>query len=362
MCFDQGVPIKTSSGLEIEALLANLHADDLHTREAAVARLTVIGTRTVERLVKLIGSKAPAVARAAAIRVLEGIDHPRALDSILAGFEDPDREVKTAAVVASAAFLQSARSLEVLDRLTAVALDEDCEQDVRLAAMEALAGLKSDTLEPLWTRLAADSLPAVRSRALARAAHSPVQGPTRTLAAACEGNLPDAEALQQAIVEGGSALALPMLHRLIERIREREASSREPRRMGWTRARAAAHLALAQRGSRLALYDLREALEAATTPLPVEFLTALSRIGDASCIEPIAAAYARSVRAGVPANDWWRQHLAGAFRGIVEKERLTKKHAVMKKVVKRWGPAVDDLVDRSPSPSRVHQPRLPHRS
>ena len=58
--------------------------------------------------------------------------------------------------------------------------------------------------------------------------------------------------------------------------------------------RAAAHIAFAQRGSRLALYDLRETVAAANAPLPVDFLSALSAIGEASCLEPIADAYAHA--------------------------------------------------------------------
>jgi len=91
-----------------------------------------------------------------------------------------------------------------------------------------------------------------------------------------------------------------------------------------------AHLALAKRGSRIALYDLREWLETARQPLPVESLAALSLIGDASCLEPIAKAYARS------RDEWWRQHLTDAFRTIIERERITKRKAVMKKIEKKW--------------------------
>ena len=102
------------------------------------------------------------------------------------------------------------------------------------------------------------------------------------------------------------------------------------------RARAAAHVALASRGSRLALYDLRESLESADAPLPVEFLAALSLVGDASCLEAIAAAYARPAASGRGRDDWWRQHLADAFRAIVAREAITRRHAVMKKIEKRW--------------------------
>ena len=92
-------------------------------------------------------------------------------------------------------------------------------------------------------------------------------------------------------------------------------------------ARAAAHVALAGRGSRLALYDLRESLERRKAPLPVEFLTALSTIGDASCLEAIAGAHREATR-----TRWWRDHLADAFRTIVAREKLTRRHAVIKKI------------------------------
>ena len=82
-------------------------------------------------------------------------------------------------------------------------------------------------------------------------------------------------------------------------------------------ARESAHLALATRGSRLALYDLRESLETADARLPVELLAALSAVGDAACLAAIAAAHGRSRDA------WWRAHLAEAC------------HAIMK-IEKRW--------------------------
>jgi hypothetical protein len=65
--------------------------------------------------------------------------------------------------------------------------------------------------------------------------------------------------------------------------------------------------------------------------LPVEFLAALSMVGDASCLEAIAAAHARA------SDSWWRDHLADTFQAIVGRERLTRRHAVIKKIEKRWG-------------------------
>ena len=104
-------------------------------------------------------------------------------------------------------------------------------------------------------------------------------------------------------------------------------------------ARAAAHLALANRGSRLALYDLRESIESLRERIPVEFFAAVTAIGDASCLEPIATAYARAK------DDWSRRHLADAFRVIVDRENLTKRHALAKKIDKR-SPGLWDLLTR----------------
>src|SRR5581483_11480354 len=100
---------------------------------------------------------------------------------------------------------------------------------------------------------------------------------------------------------------LAVLLRIVERVRDREASEPAARRAAWTTLRATTHLALARRGSRLAVYDLRESLEIAKDPLPVDALAALSLIGDASCLEAIASAHARSK------DDWWRGHLRAAF-------------------------------------------------
>src|SRR4029077_11301167 len=100
---------------------------------------------------------------------------------------------------------------------------------------------------------------------------------------AVENALPDdASGVRDVVKAAGDTAPLPLLHQLIERIREREQAETGTRRAEWMGGRAIAHLALARRGSRLALYDLRETLEAARGPLPVEFLASLREIGDVS--------------------------------------------------------------------------------
>jgi hypothetical protein len=110
----------------------------------------------------------------------------------------------------------------------------------------------------------------------------------------------------------------------------------------WRAVRGAVHQALAARNSRLALYDLRDSL-LGTDRLPVTFLAAIEDIGDASCLEPLAAAYDASSRSS---DMWWREHVASAFRAIVHREGLTRRHAAVKRVMTRWPEASIDLLAR----------------
>ena len=234
----------------------------------------------------------------------------------------------------------------VVGRVTQISLEQRREPELRLAASHALSTLGSATQRPLWTILAQDSSPPVRAHAQAAASPKPAAPPDalRDVSAAAEGILPDDPvALGYAIAKAAASIPLPLLQRLIDRIREHEAVEPSGRRAEWAKTRAAAHLALAGRGSRLALYDVRESLERATAPLPVEFLAALSQIGDASCLEAIAAAYVRSRESNRGSADWWRQHLASAFHTIVKREGLTRRHGVIRKIAKRWGDAAEGL-------------------
>jgi hypothetical protein len=295
----------------------------------------------VERLVALVESDAAAAARTAALRTLEAIADLRALDSALGAVRDADEAVATAAIGVARTFLQGRRGAAALDRLAEVALDKTRDGQLRLAAIRALADLPASTVKPLWQALGDDGNAEIRAQVRSRALGERSGGSAHliSLTAAAERGLEDdPEALRQAIVHGGATTALPLVHRIIERLREREASEPAGRRPEWLRTRAAAHVVLANRGSRLALYDLRESLKATAAPLPVEFLTALSLVGDPSCLEAIAAAHQRSDDA------WWRQRLSDSFRSIVERERLTRRHAVMKRIQKRWPGTFEQLV------------------
>ena len=55
-------------------------------------------------------------------------------------------------------------------------------------------------------------------------------------------------------------------------------------------------------------------------------IAALSAIGDSTCVEPAADAWARA------ADDWLKEHLRDALQAIVVRESLTRRHPALKRV------------------------------
>ena len=327
--------IKASSRTQVEALISDLSSDRPVTRESAITRLTLIGSRAIDRVLTITRDRAgSSTARTAALRVLEALQDARTLDAILDTIADDDPAVAAAAASASRGFLRGPRGAAVADRLTSTALNRQRADSIRVAALEALALLDAATLKPLYRALADDPNEAIKhAGASAGGDKGHRHDRERWLPSAAEASLPDdPAAVRRAVTSTAGTLPLSRLHRLVEQITERERSA-PSRQSDWMIVRAAVHAALAARRSRIALYDLRETVAAAKEPLPVEFLTALGAIGDAGCLEAIAPAYAAAT------DEWWRAHLADTFRTIVTRERLTSRHAVMRRVKKRW-PAV----------------------
>jgi hypothetical protein len=336
------VAIRASSSKQIDALIADLGASSVVTREAAVARLTLHGARAVERLIAAAGSSAHAEGRTAAWRALEAIGDPRALEPALAALAATHLEpaVGAAAVGVARVHLDGARGARVVDRLATVLLDRRRHEAIRLASLRALQDLDPATIAPILASLEADPNPAIQTASRRAGTDTPrmAEDPAELLAHAADGDLPDdPAALRHALKLAGDSTSLQTLLAVVDRVREREGSEPPAVREQWRLTRAAAHVALAQRDSRLALYDLRESLETAQAPLPVEFLAAIGQVGDAGCLEAIASAHARA------ANGWWRDHLAGAFTAIVAREKLTRRHAALKKVEKRWPGVLDEI-------------------
>jgi hypothetical protein len=295
---------------EVDRLVVQLRDGSPVEREAAIARLRVIGARAIDRLTRLIRSGAPPAAQAAALKALEGVDDPRGRDLAIESLTAVTPAVAAAAVATLRPRLASDAS--ALDAVTAVALDKSRPAAVRLAALDALSDLPRPTIQPVLQQVRGDD-PSLAARAAGDALPAPLDHPA---------------GIREWLAVRGAAAALSEIHDAIVRIREREreeASAR--RRQEWQLARGAAHLTLAKRESRVALYDLRETFDAAQGALPLDFLSAVGLIGDASCVEPLARAWSAGRQ-----EPWWRDRVAQTVHAITARAKLTGRHAVIRRV------------------------------
>jgi hypothetical protein len=336
--------IKASASAEIRQLVAALGGDDDVRREAAIARLAVIGPRAVDALRKAYTDASNRDTKIAVLRAMEPIGDRRMVPIAAEAIRQGGDLARTAAA-ALRTLLDSpheATSTESLDVLVATALDPTAERGVRLAAVDALQGMPEGVRTRITEALQSDPDPTIKHRAgnlphVAAAADAVWQD-------ALDGRLPDAPAaLRDAAETRAAAAALGALQKLIDTIRVKEgAVPNASRKAEWRMVRGALHQALALRGSRVAVYDLREALEEAHGPLPTSFLAALHVVGDQSCLEPLASAYAASA-----ADPRWRVQLAAAFRAIARREKITQRHLLARRIKARWPEAVRELYGTS---------------
>ena len=274
--------IKSSTAREVDRLVAQLRDGSPVEREAAIARLRVIGARAIDRLGRLIRSDAPAAAHAAALKALEGVDDPRAREIAI---ENLDAEMPAVAAAA-------------------------------IATLDALSDLPRATILPVLQQVGGDD-PTLAARASGEAAPTPFDQPSD---------------IHEWLSLRGTSAALSEIHDAIVRIRTREREEPSARRRDeWLHARSAAHVALARRQSRVALYDLRETFDAAQGPLPLDLLAAVAMIGNTSCLEPLARAWSAGAQ-----EPWWRERVAEATRAIAKREKLTARHAITKRIRARY--------------------------
>jgi hypothetical protein len=381
--------IKRSSAAETQRLVADLLGEDAVRREAAAARLAIIGPRTLDRLQeRLVAGTSPADL-ATVLGVLERIGDERAAQMATPWLADEAPEVASAAVAVVRTQLlarKAAASTAALESLTSLVLDPARHEAVRVAALEALHDLPLPVVEPLLERLASDANHMVRQRAghgpavpaagteaqvpasagaaragatprktgaratsaSASAAASPPLAPAGAVGAAgaaaigtsapwslhdTDAGLPsDPDLVREALAREGADAPLSLLHRLVVGLAARERTEADARARGaWRAVRGVAHQALGERGSRVALYDLRESLERDSDALPLGMLAALERIGDQSCLEPMASAFTRT------ADEWQRERLREAAAAIIRRERLTRRSAIVKRMETKAG-------------------------
>jgi hypothetical protein len=244
--------------------------------------------------------------------VLDGREGRRPRQIAQAACDDPDPAVAAAAIAVLRGWVAREDGTESLDLLSRVALDANRDDRVRLAALDALSELPADIVRPLLQQMPASLRPE---------AHPVVALDT----------VDDPLAMSDWITAHRRA-PLSALHAAVVRIREREqADPPAPIRQAWVTARGSAHAALAARDSRVALYDLRESFDTATHPLPPDFLTAMTAIGDATCLDAVAHAWSAS-----PDEVWWRGQLCDVAAAILKRDKLTGRHATVKRLKAKY--------------------------
>jgi len=287
---------------DVDRLIADLQSPDSIRRDAAVARLRILGARALPRLVQLAASHDSPAVRALALDALEGVDDPRAIDAAFAALGDADNDVVIAALGVLGRWVAGEPGTRLLDAITAIAVDRARDARVRVAAVAALSDLPEHLLQP------------IREQAPPPESAGPL--------------LEDPVQVREWVQAYGRSATLSTLHEIVTRTREREqAESSAGLRREWQQARGRAHQALAARGSLVALYDLRETFEGAAVPLPQSFLSAAALIGDASCLEPLARAWAAAGK-----DLEWKHQLSTTAATIMRREKLTGRSAVVKKL------------------------------
>jgi HEAT repeat protein len=326
---------------DVSRLIDELNAKDPVRRESAAARLSVIGTRAVSRLIEVAGDRGrQPETRAAAFRALSAIGDARSAPVAMGAIGDADLLVSHEAVgvLGSLVGRNDRSGTAAFDCLAALALDAAANLELRLAAIDALEGLPDKLLKPLYHALAGDRSSRLVARVIRKQA-----GPLLSLAELLEGKLPDDPLLVGAAVrEEGADTKVTTLRKGIDAVRDRERQVAADTAARWLAVRGLLHQALSERGSRLAVYDLREAFERATTPLPVGFVGAVTAVGDVSCLEAIATAWS----VARPEDRWWRDHLADAFAAIAAREGVKRRHPSLQRILKR-SPDASLLVARA---------------
>jgi hypothetical protein len=290
---------------EVDRLIADLQSPDPVRRDASVARLRVLGPRALPRLATMIATSHSGSARAHALSALDGVESPRVIDIALEALATADTETVVAALGVLRGWVARETGTRLLEAITAIAVDRARDARIRVAAIDALSDLPDHLVRPIR-----DQAPPPE------AGGPPLDNPV---------------AAREWLEAHGGKATLATLHDTINRFRDAERradTSRE--REEWVKARGAAHAILADRESRLALYDARDTFSTARAPLPPGFLDAIGRVGDASCLEPLARAWSAS------RDKRWRDQLSDAARQILVRSKLGSRNAVVKAVRANW--------------------------
>jgi HEAT repeat protein len=368
----------------LEALLRALPTAGPTARLGALEVLeTLKDARALPEILALARSDDPAVA-SRAFEVLGGFAEPKAVSGAAKGLAGGPLPLRRAA--ARALVRQQAQGMvEATDPLLDVLLDESEDDELRLFVLDALAGLdpplEKKTLRPLLDRLRQSADPTLADRAgsllglggpgrgsdpleelLERLPRAGAEDAARLAAAlAREGKGKAARleralgvtsspvpvrVLAEALGRLGGPSSIPVLGRALERLSAApdDDTSRGMRAL----AKGSVHAALAALDSRIALFDLREMLQARPPRALDVLLPAAARVGDASLVPALAGLATES-----PA---LLESCAPPFADIVRREGLRRTSTVMKAVPAAHRPGLEALWARTAQRTAARRP------
>ena len=324
--------VRPAPASDLARLVRDLSLDDVLRRESAIARLAIIGAPAIDPAAALARrAAAPPIARVAALQTLAAIRTAKVIEVARDLIGDADDAVAAEALGCLRDWLDAAEpaSTAAFDVLAAVVVDRAAPAERRRQAFASLGALPAKVLKPLREALARDVALPILNRATSQA-RPEMPSLEDLLARGFDGDCGDVETVVKTL---GLETRLATIKRAVDAVREREKRSVDAAEQDrWRHVRGVLHHTLAERRSRIALYDLRETLDRTDGPLPVGFLAAASAVGDATCLEPIAHAWMRARKS----DRWWREHLADAFRVIVRRDAITRRHETLRRILHRW--------------------------
>ena len=160
--------IKASAAAEVTTLVNALAGADEVAREAAVARLSVIGARAVDKLHHAYAAVTLPAGRVAILRTLEAIPDERNL-ALAKSAAAAGGDVAVAAIGVLRSLLGFGRAqtaTDALDELVTIAVASGGNARLRVAALDALADVPGDVRARISAALGTDpvSLDALQAR------------------------------------------------------------------------------------------------------------------------------------------------------------------------------------------------------
>lgn len=306
----------------VPALAGTASRDDAAGTAAVEALVTLHRRGTVEALDPLLGVLLDP-ARSRALR--------QAASAVLADLPERERAPLRERLDALPPLLAAPATPWAADAATLARRLLDCPEDEAEPLRQRLASLGATGAAAMVEALEATAPDAGRSHraadalaAAATAAREPLERALRST------SRPDVlRVLAEALARLRLPAAIPHLHAALGRIWAAGGDGPHPT----AEAAARLHLALAALGSRVALYHLREMLEARPPPAPLLLLAAAAEVGDASLVLPVALLATEHPELLDPC--------AAAFAAIARREGLRRGRGRLRRVPEAHRAALD---------------------